>query len=264
MADQRQFIAKTVADALTEACVTFGVTSDRIDYEVTERGSDGFLGLGKKPAVIRAWIKEEAPAEPPKPRSAPIPAPEPAEESPVAVEEPAPAPAPSEKKEEVPAEPEKPQSSYDYEEVQEVARDYLSRVIAAMGVEAELSSTMEEATRTICIEMKGKHMGVLIGKRGQTLDALQYLTKLAVGNRFDSSFKVKVDTEDYRSRRKKALESLAYNTAMRVRRTGRKVELEPMNPFERRIIHFALQDNEYVTTHSEGEEPDRYVVVVPK
>ena len=104
-------------------------------------------------------------------------------------------------------------------------------------------------------------MGVLIGKRGQTLDSLQYLTNLAINKHFDSYYKIKIDTEDYRHRRKETLENLAKNISYKVKRTKHSVSLEPMNPFERRVIHSALQNDRYVTTHSEGEEPYRHVVV---
>ena len=107
-------------------------------------------------------------------------------------------------------------------------------------------------------------MGILIGKRGQTLDSLQYLANLAINKKCDDYYKVKIDTEDYRKRRKDTLENLAKNIAYKVKRTKRPVNLEPMNPFERRIIHSALQNDKYVTTHSEGDEPFRHVVVTLK
>ena len=114
------------------------------------------------------------------------------------------------------------------------------------------------------VELNGDDMGVLIGKRGQTLDSLQYLTNLAINRHADEYIKVKLDTEDYRNRRKETLENLAKNIAYKVKRTRRTVSLEPMNPFERRVIHSALQNDHYVTTHSEGEEPYRHVVVTLK
>ena len=114
------------------------------------------------------------------------------------------------------------------------------------------------------VELKGNDMGILIGKRGQTLDSLQYLTNLAVNRNSEDYYKVKIDTEDYRKRRKETLENLAKNIAYKVKRTKRPVSLEPMNPFERRVIHSALQNDRFVTTHSEGEEPYRHVVVTLK
>ena len=110
----------------------------------------------------------------------------------------------------------------------------------------------------------GEDMGILIGKRGQTLDSLQYLANLAVNKNSEEYIKVKIDTEDYRKRRKETLENLAKNIAYKVKRTKRPVSLEPMNPFERRVIHSALQNDKFVTTHSEGEEPYRHVVVTLK
>ncbi|MCD8211523.1 MAG: protein jag, partial [Oscillospiraceae bacterium] len=141
-------------------------------------------------------------------------------------------------------------------------RSFLQKVFEAMELPVELAITRdEEEENAYDVEMTGEDMGVLIGKRGQTLDALQYLTNLAVNKRLDTYVKIKLDTEDYRRRRKETLENLAKNIAGKVKRTGKDVELEPMNPYERRVIHFALQGDKYVTTHSEGEGPERHVVV---
>ena len=133
-----------------------------------------------------------------------------------------------------------------------------------MNMEVEIIVKINEEEKTIDVDLKGDDMGVLIGKRGQTLDSLQYLTNLAVNKNSESYYKVKVDTEDYRKRRKDTLENLAKNIAYKVKRTTRSVELEPMNPFERRVIHSALQNDRFVTTHSEGDEPYRHVVVTLK
>lgn len=133
-----------------------------------------------------------------------------------------------------------------------------------MNLEVEISSSIDEENNILEIELKGPEMGVIIGKRGQTLDSLQYLTSLAVNRKVENHTKIKLDTEDYRRRRKETLENLAKNTAYKAKRNKRSVSLEAMNPYERRIIHSALQDDKYVTTHSEGEEPYRHVVVVPK
>ena len=133
-----------------------------------------------------------------------------------------------------------------------------------MHMEVEMQIQNDEANHVIDVELKGKEMGVLIGKRGQTLDSLQYLTNLAVNKQSENYVKVKIDTEDYRKRRKDTLENLAKNIAYKVKRTKRPVSLEPMNPFERRVIHSALQNDKYVATHSEGEEPFRHVVVTLK
>ena len=194
--------AKTVEDALTEASVKLGTTSDKI-----EKGNSGFLGIGSKKAVIRAFVKTSP---------------------------------------------------------EEMVKEFLDSVFKAMDMEVELDIKVDEDEKMIDVELKGDDMGILIGKRGQTLDSLQYLTNLALNKHSDNYFKVKVDTEDYRNRRKETLENLAHNIAYKVKRTKRSVELEPMNPFERRVIHSALQNDKYVTTHSEGEEPYRHVVVTLK
>lgn len=148
--------------------------------------------------------------------------------------------------------------------VENIVKKFLNDVFSAMQMEVQLLIGVDEENKSIDIELKGEDMGILIGKRGQTLDSLQYLTSLAVNKNLEDYYKVKVDTEDYRKRRKETLENLAKNIAYKVKRTRRPVNLEPMNPFERRIIHSALQNDKYVTTHSEGEEPYRHVVVSPK
>lgn len=136
--------------------------------------------------------------------------------------------------------------------------------LQAMKLEVEILINVNDSDRVIEIELKGDDMGILIGKRGQTLDSLQQLTNLAVNKKSDVYYRVKMDTEDYRKRRKETLENLAKNIAYKVKRTKHPVSLEPMNPFERRVIHSALQNDRYVTTHSEGEEPYRHVVVTLK
>ena len=148
--------------------------------------------------------------------------------------------------------------------IEDNVREFLNAVFSAMQMEVELLIKVDEEDKSIDIELKGDNMGILIGKRGQTLDSLQYLTSLAVNKNLEDYYKVKVDTEDYRKRRRETLENLAKNIAYKVKRTRRSVNLEPMNPFERRIIHSTLQNDKYVTTHSEGEEPYRHVVVEPK
>ena len=250
MSEFKEFTGKTVEEALTEACVSLGIPSSEVEYEVVEKGSTGFLGLGNKPAIIKARKKEEVPE--------PV-VETPAETVAAPVVETAPAEETKAKTAEVSREKNK-----DPKELSDLAKNFLSNVFQAMDMEVEIEINYEEKEDLLDIELKGKEMGVLIGKRGQTLDALQYLTKLAVNGHKDNKVKVKIDTEDYRNRRKKTLENLANNMALKVKRTGRRAELEPMNPFERRIIHSALQGNKYVTTHSEGEEPNRFVVVDPK
>ena len=200
--------AKNIDDAITEACQQLGATSDQIEYEVIDKGSTGFLGIGSKNALIKARKKEGS--------------------------------------------------------VEDNVKEFLNSVFAAMNMEVELIVKIDDAEKVIDVELKGDDMGVLIGKRGQTLDSLQYLTNLAINKKSEDYYKVKIDTEDYRKRRKETLENLAKNIAYKVKRTKRSVSLEPMNPFERRIIHSALQNDKYVTTHSEGEEPYHHVVVTLK
>ena len=148
------------------------------------------------------------------------------------------------------------------EEVKEKAVKFMKDVFASIEMEVEVNASFED--EVLNVEMSGEDMGVLIGKRGQTLDSLQYLTSLVVNKGRSGYVRVKVDTENYRNRRKETLENLAKNIAYKVKRTRRPVFLEPMNPYERRIIHSALQNDPYVTTHSEGEEPYRKVVVTLK
>ena len=153
---------------------------------------------------------------------------------------------------------------YFRQKLTDIIREFLTKVFDAMELQVEILIEKEADGKTINVELKGPDMGVLIGKRGQTLDSLQYLTNLAVNKTSEEYLKVKIDTEDYRKRRKETLENLAKNIAYKVKRTKHSVSLEPMNPFERRVIHSALQNDKFVTTHSEGEEPYRYVVVTLK
>ena len=202
--------AKTVSDAITEACQKLSVTSDMLDYEVIEEGSAGFLGIGSKPAVIKAGVKVTELS------------------------------------------------------VEDTAKTFLRDVFEAMKLEVVVNIKYDEAERNMDIDLSGDDMGVLIGKRGQTLDSLQYLVSLVVNKDAENYIRVKVDTENYRERRKETLENLAKNIAYKVKRTKKSVSLEPMNPYERRIIHSALQNDKYVSTHSEGEEPFRRVIVTLK
>ena len=146
----------------------------------------------------------------------------------------------------------------------EIAEDFLKKVCTQMGVEATFEVDCNEEESLISVNIVGSDMGLLIGKRGQTLDSLQYLTSLVVNKQSETYFKVKLDTENYRARRKETLENLARNISSKVKKTIRPVSLEPINPYERRIIHSALQNDKYVETHSEGEEPNRKVVITMK
>ena len=148
--------------------------------------------------------------------------------------------------------------------IEDCVKEFLNKVFEAMNMQVEIGVSNDEENHIVNVELNGNEMGVLIGKRGQTLDSLQYLTNLAVNRHTQDYVKVKLDTEDYRKRRRETLENLAKNIAYKVKRTRRPVSLEPMNPFERRVIHYALQNDRYVTTHSEGDEPYRHVVVTLK
>ena len=198
--------AKNVDEAILQASMQLGVSSDRLQYEVIEKGSAGILGglIGAKPAVIRATKIET---------------------------------------------------------IDEKAADFLHDVFGAMGISVDVESKLNEEEKELEINLSGDEMGILIGKRGQTLDSLQYLVSLVVNKESEDYLRVKLDTENYRERRKETLETLAKNIAYKVKRTRRSVSLEPMNPYERRIIHSALQNDKYVFTRSEGEEPFRHVVI---
>ena len=199
--------AKNVDDAITQATVQLGITSDQLEYEVLDKGSTGFLGIGSKNAVIKARKKFS---------------------------------------------------------IDENVVEFLSSIFDAMKMEVEILVAVNEEEHIIEVELKGDDMGILIGKRGQTLDSIQYLTSLVVNKGNAGYVRVKVDTENYRARRKETLENLAKNIAFKVKRTKKPVFLEPMNPYERRVIHSALQNDPLVSTHSEGEEPYRKVVVTLK
>ena len=267
--EYREFSAKNVDDAITEACEALMVTSDRLDYEVITSGSSGFLGIASKPAIIKARIKEEVKEEA-------IPVKEEKKDEPVAVKKEEVKPvkkvqAKPEEKTEVKADTkteekkaEKVKVPVNSEELIAKANGFLKDVFAAMNMEVNLNTRFNENENILEVELTGDEMGVLIGKRGQTLDSLQYLISLVVNRDTDDYIHVKVDTENYRERRKATLENLAKNISYKVRKTRHSVALEPMNPYERRIIHSALQNDRYVTTHSEGDEPFRRVVVTLK
>lgn len=268
--------AKTLDDAITEALIQLGVTSDRLEYNVIEKGSAGFLGIGMKQAVIEAWKKEEKAEEPeiedfkeavkeeissimdePVKKEESV---KEKKESPKQVKE-KPAKMAKEKKEE-PVKEEQVLAKVEEQTIKAVEQ-FLKDTLKAMDMDVEITSSIDE-DGALYVDMKGEHMGILIGKRGQTLDALQYLAN-RVANKHQSGYvRVKLDTENYRARREETLKHLAKNIAHKVKRNRRPVVLEPMNPYERRIIHSALQSDPYVTTHSEGEDPYRKVVVTLK
>ena len=261
--------AKTLDDAITEALVQLGVTSDRLDYIVVEKGSEGFLGIGRKQAVIKARRKrEEKPVEETVEESK-VETPVKEEVKPEKKTEKKPAKEHShtkknvrEEKPEVKSEPKKEVELAKVEpQTIETCEKFIYDVMNAMGMDDVKVTSVVDEEGALSINMEGSNMGILIGKRGQTLDSLQYLTNRVANKMQDGYVRVKLDTEDYRRRRKETLENLAKNIASKVKRTRKTVSLEPMNPYERRIIHSALQSDPAVSTHSEGEEPYRRVVV---
>ena len=327
---------KTVDDAITAACQRLSVTSNRLDYIVVQKEKAGFLGIGAKPAIIKARVKDAAEAaqailddvigkaekkvqkeilnKTAAKKEEKVSKPAAKEETKAPEAEKA---AKTEKKEEAKAEkkelkekekegkknnkknkkkssaprkaeaeteaapavfsaaPEKeaapkkkaaiPQLTDEkIAEIKKAAHEFLEGVFKTMDMDVEISEDYQKDTGILTVNMEGEDMGVLIGKRGQTLDSLQYLVSLVVNKDVDGYIHVKADTENYRERRKKTLENLAKNIAFKVKRTRQSVALEPMNPYERRIIHSALQNEKYITTYSEGEEPYRKVVVAIK
>ena len=269
MEDYITVSAKTLDDAITEALVQLGVTSDRLDYIVVEKGSEGFLGIGRKQAVIKARRKrEDKPVEETVEESK-VETPVKEEVKPEKKTEKKPAKEHShtkknvrEEKPEVKSEPKKEAELAKVEpQTIETCEKFIYDVMNAMGMDDVKVTSVVDEEGALSINMEGSNMGILIGKRGQTLDSLQYLTNRVANKMQDGYVRVKLDTEDYRRRRKETLENLAKNIASKVKRTRKTVSLEPMNPYERRIIHSALQSDPAVSTHSEGEEPYRRVVV---
>ena len=302
--------AKTVDDAITEAMIQLGVTSDRLEYEVIEKGSAGFLGIGMKQAVIEARrkkgaekendileeikkevkleekksfksdfkkeVKKEIKKDTKKSQKELV-----NEIKDTAVKEESDKDVVTEKTEagekkkeknaatETSAEKEN-SSSRKSSEVVEVTEEtkkavekFLSDVFQVMGMEVQIKSEIDK-DGVLCIDMSGDNMGIIIGKRGQTLDSLQYLSNRVANKQQAGYVRVKLDTENYRVRREETLRHLAKNIAHKVKRNRKPIALEPMNPYERRIIHYSLQSDPYVTTHSEGEDPYRKVVVTLK
>lgn len=283
--------AKTLDDAITEALIQLGVTSDRLEYNVIEKGSAGFLGIGMKQAVIEAWKKEDKEEEEflkaveETIRENPVKeyfakednvkeydvkehqAEEAAKKEEAVREEKtekeeASANAKEEKSEPVSVKEKELLAKVEDETIRYVEQ-FVKDTLKAMDMDVEITSSIDK-DGALYVDMKGENMGILIGKRGQTLDSLQYLAN-RVANKHQSGYvRVKLDTENYRARREETLKHLAKNIAHKVKRNRRPVILEPMNPYERRIIHSTLQSDPYVTTHSEGEEPYRKVVVTLK
>lgn len=292
--------AKTVNEAITKACIELGITSDQLDIEIISEGSTGFLGFGSKPAVIKVRKKETIEEQLEKIELEPIDievvkeveAEQKAEKQEAEKKEAenkiADIKAEKEFEKKADRKPAKkdngkkkakekaPEKKHDSKEIvlerspEEIvtmkasASKFLDSVFKAMNMDVNITMNYNKETGSLDIDFAGEDMGILIGKRGQTLDSLQYLVSLVVNRDVEDYVRVKLDTEDYRRRRKATLENLANNIARKVKKTRRSVSMEPMNPYERRIIHSALQGNHFVETYSEGSEPYRHVVIAPK
>ena len=287
--------AKTVDDAITKACIELGLSSDQLEIQVISEGSSGFLGIGSKPAVIQVRRKEEKGSDPKSENTSANIASE-KKEQPVKPEkienQEEKASGQCEVPEEASANHKEEEKKTSSEEISDTkksetrasekkeipvertaeeivtmkasASKFLDGIFKAMELPVNITIEYNREEGSLDIDFEGDDMGILIGKRGQTLDSLQYLVSLVVNKDQKNYVRVKLDTEDYRRRRKETLENLANNIANKVRRSHHAVSLEAMNPYERRIIHSALQNNKYVETHSEGNEPYRHVVVTPK
>ena len=285
---------KSVEEAITNACTKLGIPSDKLDYEVIDKGNSGFLGIfNSKPAKIKAREKQEESVveqvkaeEPKKSIEAPVHTEKKFEKKADDFKKAEPKkefkseskkefkkehkPADNHKNAEVKeapkveAQPQPKAEPFTAEQKEVIKKDiqtFLNNMFGAMNMEVKADITFDDEENSVNVDLSGDNMGVLIGKRGQTLDSIQYLTSLVINKNSEKYVRVKLDTENYRKRRKETLESLAKNIAYKVKRSRRPVSLEPMNPYERRIIHSALQADKFVSTRSEGEEPFRHVVV---
>ena len=268
--------AKDVDSAVKLALEDLQLGIDEVDVTVLEEPSRGFFGIGQKLALVKVEKKKEA-KEPPKETKKPEVKKEKKPEKPQAALEEKPkaakAETPKRKKERAPRRAEREMQDLEpvIEKIPEdelidvqdhAALKFLEEVTKEMGLDLDIKA--KAGKETLYIDIQGKDSGTVIGKRGQTLDAIQYLTSLVVNKEQKDYVRVKLDTENYRKRRTETLENLARNIAYKVKKTKRPVSLEPMNPYERRIIHSALQGNKFVETYSEGSEPYRHVVVAPK
>ncbi|RHA12964.1 protein jag [Megasphaera sp. AM44-1BH] len=271
---------KTIEDAVRSGLVQLGLTRDEVTVEVLSEPKSGFLGIGSKPAVVRVTAKEEAEhvlqrqqedvrkaeeAEKQAADAAGI-----AEAEPPCPEEPVSAPAESEinhpadgAKDSVAASPadEAADQKEDFtaEEAAAKAREFLQEVLKNMGMQVVIEKMIKPDK--IILHLHGKNLGILIGKHGQTLDALQYLTNLTTNQGKETRHFIMLDVENYRHRREETLKQLALRLSGRVKKKGDRVVLEPMNGYERKIIHVALQDADHVRTESEGQDPYRHVVI---
>ena len=227
--------AKSVEEAVAEALAELNISKEDAVIEIIQEPSKGFLGLGAKEAIVKVSAKGDIkPAE--KKAAAP--------------------------KTETVAETTEPKKLNVSATAAEDAKKFITDILTAMGIDVTVTAELNEDVLNVNLE--GDNMGIVIGKRGDTLDSLQYLTSLVVNQKSVDYIKVSIDTENYREKRSEALSALAKRLAAKVARTGKKFALEPMNPYERRIIHSNLQDNEDVTTFSIGQEPYRKVVIAPK
>lgn len=249
---------KNVDQAITRALIELGASKEEVEIEVIAKGSKGILGIGAKEAKVRVTIKEEFEV---KEEVKPV-----VEEARLKVED---AQIQQDKAEEqsVNAEVKDSEDSIivSPEEIDDVikrAEAFLNKLLKEMNVECSIDAQIINNNR-INISLQGKNMGIIIGKRGETLDAIQYITNIVANKERTEYIKIMLDTENYRARREETLRKLAFKLSKKAQQTRRPVILEPMNPYDRRIIHSALQDNKYVKTHSEGREPFRKVVITP-
>lgn len=263
----KEFKGRSIEEAISSGIELLGIDRDDATIEVVERESKGFLGFGKKDAVVKITyddgkeeIKEEKPAEVKK---------KPAHKETFALQKESVKREQPVKKvkgvKEEPVKEDKPLvSEEEAERSEKAAGEFLEGVLKVMGVDAKLESRVDRSENTVHIELSGENMGFVIGRRGETLDALQYLTTIVTNKKEDSRWRVTLDTENYREKRTASLIALANKTANQAVKTGKSIALEPMSPQERRIIHSALQDNKAVTTFSTGQEPRRKIVIAPQ
>lgn len=238
-----EFSAKTIEEAVKKAMEAFGVTKDELIYEVTTEPTKGFLGIGARHAVIKASVKEQAQDIVP-------------EEAPVTTAEDVSSHEEAESREAHSV------AAGDASDAAEIGRAFLAEIFSEMHLNTDI--VIEQKEDYLVFDIQGEELGILIGRRGDTLDALQFLLNLVINRRSNTKIKVIIDIENYRAKREETLVSLSHKLAAKARRTGQKVILEPMNPQERRIIHMTLQEDDTVNTYSEGEEPYRKVIIVPK
>ncbi len=249
-----QKVAKTVNLAIDEALKELDTTIDKIEFNVLQEPSRGFLGIGSKPAKVLIRLKEDnlviEKLEENKKEETIIPNTRQQEKRipKMVVEDNF---KPQEKNKDI------------NNNAPVIAKNFLDEIFKIMKINVLIDARLDEKNNLL-IDLKGDDIGVIIGKRGQTLDSLQYLTNLVVNKGEFAYMSVSIDTANYRERRKETLEQLAINLAKKARKTRRSINLEPMNPYERRVIHGALQNDPSVKTYSEGSEPFRYVVISPK